>query len=169
MTHPLISLIAAISKTRVLGNSKGQTASDQIPWKIPTDMQFFRQKTTGHVVIMGRTTYQSMGKPLPNRTNLVVTRDPDFQAIGVTVCHSIEEAIQEASEIEQEEIFVIGGGQVYQAALPLADTLYLTIVEGEYEGDVFFPEYESLFRLESKSELLSDNNYSFTFEKYLTI
>lgn len=133
--NPRISLIAAIARNRTIGKN------NELPWRIPEDTKRFRKLTTGHVVIMGRKTFESIGRPLRERTNIVITRDTGYRAEGCTVVHSIEDALKEAKRIEREEVFVIGGGEIYKATLPSADRLYLTIIDKDFEGDVFFPEY----------------------------
>lgn len=124
-----------MGENRVIGN-KGQ-----IPWQLPSDQKRFRALTLGHPVIMGRKTYESIGRLLPKRSNIIVTRDTNYAVEGAIVCHSLNEAFDEAKKVEKEEIFVIGGGQIYHEAIALADKLYLTIVKGTFEGDATFPEY----------------------------
>lgn len=130
-----VSLISAMSKNRVIG--KGGT----LPWDVPEDMKFFMRTTLGHAVIMGRKTYDSMGKPLPRRRNIVVTRSSEFHAEGTEVARTVEEAIALARSTDAEP-FVIGGAEIYKAALPLAQRMYITyipiVIEG---GDTFFPEF----------------------------
>lgn len=161
-----ISIVAAIGKNRELGKN------NKLLWHIPEDMKRFRQLTTGHVVIMGRKTYESIGRPLPNRINIVITRDKKkLQSIkrlnDLIICSSLEEAVEKAKhEIRSsrlpDEIFIIGGGQIYQQALPVTDKLYLTIVEGNFDADTFFPDYsefkKTISRKDGKIETLS---YSF--------
>ena len=156
---PKISLIAAIGKNRELGRG------NQLLFNIPEDMKMFREKTTGHAVIMGRKTFESIGRALPNRTNIVVTRDSSFQApdSSIKVVHSIDEAIEFGKTIETKEIFVIGGAQIYAQALPYADKLYLTVVDKKVgDADAFFPDYSEFKNVlfERKSR---DQNYSYTF------
>ena|SRR3989344_1630170 len=140
----IVSAIAAISaKNRGLGKN------NDLLWKIPDDLRRFKELTTGHVVITGRKNLEAMGRALPNRTNIVVTRDPSYQKEGCVVAHSIEEALEKAREIEKEEIFIIGGGEIYKAALPYTDRLYLTLIEGEKEADVFFPDYSEFTKVVS--------------------
>ncbi len=172
----IISMIAAIGEeNRVLGKD------NKLLWSIPEDMKFFREMTRGHPVIMGRKTFESMGKPLPNRTNIVVTRDEKFKAEGVVVANSIEQALviarseatkqssvssgiasDPASSRNDEEIFIIGGGQIYTQGIKLADRLYLTIVQGNYEGDAFFPDYSEFAKVISQRES-EGNGYKYTF------
>jgi dihydrofolate reductase len=149
MKKPRISMIAAIGATnRVLG-----TNNDLI-WKISDDLKRFKQLTTGHPIIMGRKTYESIGRPLPNRTNIVITHKYDFAPEGVKVVHSLEEAFAEASLVEQEEIFVIGGGDIYTQAIPFADRLYLTLVHEDKDGDIFFPEFFEFTKLITQEDHL---------------
>ncbi|GAB4144421.1 MAG: dihydrofolate reductase DfrA [Patescibacteria group bacterium] len=163
MHKPVISMIAAVGEgNRVIGNNKAEKARDQIPWRIPKDSRYFASTTKGHAVIMGRTTYESMGKPLPERTNFVVTTNPEFEASGCIICGSIEEAIQKASKIEPEEVFIVGGGHIYSSAIKMADRLYITVVQGNYDGDAFFPDY-SEFKKVISSIPDEDNGYKFTF------
>jgi dihydrofolate reductase len=136
-----ISLIAAIgAKTRAIGKDNA------LLWHIPEDLKRFKRLTDGHPVIMGRKTWESLpdrARPLPNRTNIVVTRQEDFRANGAIVTHSLGGAIAHALESNgPDEIFVIGGAELYAAALPRADRLYLTLVEDDAEGDAFFPAYD---------------------------
>jgi len=134
-----VSLIAAISKyDRAIG--EGGT----LPWHLSPDMQRFKELTMGHPVIMGRKTYESIGKALPGRENIVVTRNTDYQAPKTTVVNSIEAALERAGELDHEEVFVIGGGEIYKLALPFADKLYLTLVDKRVPGaDAFFPDYSA--------------------------
>lgn len=145
-TIPRLSLIAALSQNRAIGKD------NKIPWHIPEDLKRFRALTRGHVVVMGRRTFESIGRALPERINIVVTRDPAYTATGCIVVHSLTEALREAKQREKKEIFVIGGGEIYRQALPLADRLYLTLVEGQFEGDTFFPEYSDFNGVVSESE-----------------
>ncbi len=130
-----ISMIAAIaSENRALGKN------NKLIYHIHDDLKRFKKITSGHTVIMGRKTFESIGKPLPNRTNIVITRDQDYFVEGGIVVHSLDEALKMAQEKESDEIFIIGGGQIYNEAINLADKLYLTIVEGNPEADTFFPD-----------------------------
>lgn len=130
----MISIIVAIAHNNVIG------ASNSLIWHISEDLRRFKAITTGHPVIMGRKTYESIGRPLPNRTNVVITRQADFAVEGCTVVHSLQEAI--ALFPENEELFIIGGGQIYAEALPLAKRIYLTEVDADYEGDTNFPQWD---------------------------
>ena len=137
-----VSIIAAIGHNRVVGKD------NDLLWHIPDDLKRFKELTLGHPVIMGRRTWESLPervRPLPGRTNIVVTRDNDWSAEGALIAHSLEEALAIAKEHDQEEVFVIGGGQIYAQALPHTDRLYLTLIDDEKEGHVYFPPYESEF------------------------
>lgn len=130
-----VSAIAAIGKNRELG--KG----NNLLWCIPHDLARFKSITMGHPVIMGRKTFESIGRPLPGRPNIIITRDKSFEAEGCLVTHSIEGAFEEAKDLDDEEVFIIGGGEIYKQAMPYVDKLYLTLIHDEKEGDVFFPDY----------------------------
>ena len=127
------SIIAAVAQNGVIGDK------NSLLWHIPEDMRFFRRISSGHPVIMGRKTFESIGRPLPDRTNVVVTRQADARFEGCRCASSLEEAF--AMFDDSEEVFVIGGAQIYAAALPEADRLYLTVVERDYEGDTSFPQW----------------------------
>ncbi len=138
----MISIIAAIGAVnRALGKD------GDLLWRIPEDLKRFKELTDGHPVIMGRKTWESLPerfRPLPNRMNIVVTRTSNYEAPGAVVVSTIEDALAKAKEAD-EDIFVIGGGEIYTAALPFTDRLYLTLISEEKPGDSFFPEYESVF------------------------
>ncbi len=129
-----ISAIVAKSQNNVIG--KG----NQIPWYLPADLRYFKKTTLHHHVIMGRKTFESIGRPLPKRTNVVITRDIYFAASGCIIAHSVEEALELAKRNSEEEAFIIGGAEIYKLSLPYLDKLYLTEVLAEFEGDKFFPE-----------------------------
>src|SRR5689334_5805891 len=133
----IISLIAALTENRVIGRN------NDLPWHLPDDMKYFMQTTKEHYVIMGRKNYDSIPekfRPLPNRFNIVVTRQKNFEAPGCTVVNSIDEALNIAHANHQMEVFIIGGAEIYKQGLPLATRLYLTEIKTELEGDTFFPE-----------------------------
>lgn len=135
MAGPVISLIAAMANNRVIG------IDNQLPWKLPADMKWFRLHTLGKPVVMGRKTFESFGgRTLPDRLNIVITRDKTYRANDAVVVHSIDEAIAAAGNVE--EIMVIGGASFYQQMLPMAERMYLTFVEMEPAGDAWFPEYD---------------------------
>ena len=153
----MVSLIVAIAQNGVIGDK------NTLLWNIKEDMRRFRTTTTGHPVIMGRKTFDSIGRPLPKRTNVVITRG-DVAYEGCEMVHSLEEAIAKFSA--DEEIFIIGGAQIYAQALPLVDKLYLTIVHRDYEGDTSFPEIDySQWREISREEFERGEEYdgAFTF------
>ena len=135
MTAPL-ALVVAMTPDRVIGKD------GDMPWHIPEDLRHFRRVTTGHAIIMGRKTHESIGRPLPGRQNIVITRNTAAQYPGCDVVHSLEEAIALAREGGDEEPRVVGGGAIYTLALPLATKLILTEVDLDVDGDTFFPEYE---------------------------
>jgi dihydrofolate reductase len=134
--------IAAMSENRVIGNG------NQIPWHLPEDFKWFKQITTGNVIVMGRKTFESIGRPLPNRTTIILSRS-GFDFPGVQTIRSLEEL----PEISDRQIFICGGAQIYEQTLPLCSDLYLTLVKRTVEGDAFFPRFEEDFRL---SEVLRD-------------
>ena len=125
-------------------------------WYIPDDLKRFKALTLGHPVIMGRKTFESilsaLGKPLPGRTNIVITRNTGYRHEGATIAHSLEEAIAKAREIDSEEIFIGGGSEIYRQALSYVDRLYLTLIDDEKDGDAFFPEYEKEFTKKTLEE-----------------
>lgn len=139
MQKPTISIVAAVAENRAIGKD------NKLLWHIPADLRHFKKITFGHPVIMGQRTFESLGKPLPGRLNIVLSRDDHFRPSGVSVASSIGDAIAVASKNDNSEIFFIGGGMVYNQAIKLADKLYLTIVEGEYDADTYFPDY-SMFK-----------------------
>lgn len=142
---PRVSLIAALSKAnRAIG------ISGKLLWQIPGDLPRFKKLTSGHVVIMGLNTYRSIGRPLPNRTNVVVSNE-DIVIDGAIVTRSIDEAFKKADEIEKDEIFVIGGGQIYAQTIDRADRLYLTLVDESPEADTFFPDYSGFVEKEKET------------------
>jgi len=136
-----IALIWAMSRNRVIGRNNA------LPWHLSEDLKYFKRVTMGKPIIMGRKTWESIGRPLPGRTNIVITRNPDFTAPeGVKVVSSLDEAIRMADNVAliegSDEAVVIGGSEIYAQALPLADRLYLTQVHAEVDGDTFFPELD---------------------------
>ncbi|WP_286227082.1 MULTISPECIES: dihydrofolate reductase [unclassified Polynucleobacter] len=129
-TKPAISMIVARSRNHVIGKD------NQMPWKISADLQFFKKVTMGYPIIMGRKTWESIGRPLPGRRNIVVSRNSDYQANGAELVSSLDQALQSLQEFER--VFVIGGQQLFNQAFPLADQLFITEIELEVEGDTFF-------------------------------
>lgn len=132
---PAISIIAAMSKNRVIGKD------NKLPWNIPEDLKHFHSITVGHPVIMGRKTHESIGRVLKNRTNIVITRDLIYKSPGTVISHSLKQAIDEAKKEKPSEIFIIGGAQLYEQAIAIADKLYLTLIYTHVDGDAFFPDY----------------------------
>jgi dihydrofolate reductase len=133
-----------------------------LPWYIPEDLRKFKTLTTGHPIIMGRKTFESIGRPLPNRTNIVITRDSTFHQEGIVVVSSLEMAIHKAQEVESKELFIIGGGEIFRQSIDFADKLYITLVHEEIDGDIIFPEYSAFNKLISKSES-SGNGFTYAF------
>ena len=160
--QPMISLIAAMTPQRVIG------IKNTLPWKLPADMKWFRQHTLTKPIIMGRKTYESFGaRPLPDRLNIVVSRDPKFNAGEATLASSIDEAIQKAKDAP--EVMIIGGASFYEQTLQMADRLYLTLVDADLEGDAWFPDFDQdqWQCLETQSHAKDDKNeYSMTFYIY---
>ena len=135
-----IALVVAVSQNNVIGRD------NQLPWHLPEDLQYFKSVTMGKPILMGRKTFDSIGRPLPGRKNIVITRDLEWDAEGVEVVHSIDDALTAGTDAcavaNSDEIMVIGGAQIYRDCLPIADRLYLTRVEAEIEGDAFFPDID---------------------------
>jgi dihydrofolate reductase len=154
----MISMIAAISrKDRVIGTKEGK-----IPWHIKQDFQYFKEKTTGHPIIMGYKTYKSLPGILPDRKHIVISEKPIETDDDIIIVDDIESAISKAQELDNEEVFIIGGGYTYQQGLKYADRLYITLVDSENEivGDVYFPEYENLFTKTISSRHDSEGPYT---------
>ena len=155
----MICLIAAVSKNLQIG------LHNQMPWHIPEDLEYFKKVTTGYPVIMGRKTFQSIGRPLPYRRNIVLTRDTNFSHDQVEVYHTLEDVLQLCQTFSKS--FIIGGGEIYTAFLPYADYLYLTLIHKDVEGDTSFPFYENHFDcLESWS---AQTGLSYNFDITFTI
>lgn len=159
-----LSIIVAISENNVIGKDNG------LLWRLSGDMQFFKKTTTGHHIIMGRKTFDSLGKRLlPNRTSVVITRNNDYEMPeGGILAHSVDEAV---AKIQNEtEAFIIGGEQIYKASLPLVDTLYVTRVHHSFEGDAFFPEIDLMqWELVSEEHHFADekNEYDYSFQTFV--
>ncbi len=156
----IISIIAAVAKNNVIGNK------NSLPWHLPADMKHFKETTMGHCLIMGQNTHQSIGRPLPGRTNIVLTFDEDYNSKGCTVVTSTDEALRVASAKDEKEVFIIGGASIYKQFFEIADKLYITKINKSFKGDVSFPEIDSKkWRLvtcerHSKSR---DNPYYYSF------
>lgn len=158
----IISMIAAMGTNRAIGKD------NDIPWHLPDDFQYFKQTTEGHHVIMGRKNFESLPprfRPLPNRPNVVITRKDFFDAEGSQVVNSLEEALQIAHENKEPEAFIIGGGQIYQMGLEVADKIYLTEIDGSFDGDTFFPEFDhQLWKETSRLHHPVDEKHKFAFD-----
>lgn len=151
-----LSIIVAMAQNRAIGRN------NQLLWHISADLRRFKAITMGHTIIMGRRTYQSIGRPLPGRRNIVVSRNPSFSAEGCTVAQSLEAAL--ALCPAGDEAFVIGGGQIYAQALPLAHRMYITLVHSDMEADTFFPEYDpAQWRVVAEQEDSQADGLAFTF------
>ncbi len=164
----MISIIVAVANNNVIGKD------NTLIWHLPADMKFFKEKTSGHCIITGRKNYESIPekfRPLPNRTNIVITRQKNYEAPGAIVVGSIEEAIEKAKQTTDNEIFIIGGAEIYKQALRYVDKIYFTKIYHEFNGDVFFPKIEtSEWKETSRTKGLIDekNKYEhdfITFEK----
>ena len=132
--------IAAMSENRVIGNG------NKIPWHLPEDFKWFKKMTTGQIIVMGRKTFESIGKPLPNRTTIVLSRT-NFKQPGVQMISDLNEIERVVPDLAGQEVFICGGAQIYEQALPLCSDLYLTLVKRTVEGDAFFPPFENQFEL----------------------
>lgn len=155
-----IVLVAAVAKNGVIGRDNA------LPWRLKGDMQFFRRTTIGHTVVMGRKTWDSLGRPLPNRHNVVVTRNAAFKAEGAEVASSLETALAAGGD---GSIFVIGGAEIYRQALPYADRLLITEVDAEVEGDACFPAFDHSAFVESARVLHpadADNDFPYSLVEY---
>lgn len=159
----MISYFVAMDQNRVIGKD------NDLPWKLPADLAYFKKKTTGHTIIMGRKTYESIGRPLPNRKNVILTRDKQFSAKGCMIIHSIDDALSLMNENEEEEYFIIGGSDLFQAFLPYVERMYITFIHEQFEGDTFFPEVDlSHWKLLSREKGKKDekNRYDYEFLVY---
>jgi len=157
----IISCIVAVARNGVIGQD------NEIPWYLPADLGYFKRVTMGHCVLMGRNCYASIGRPLPKRTNIIITRDPFFISSACLVARSIPEALHMAHETGDEEAFIIGGGQIYEQSVAYWDKLYLTEVDADIPGDVYFPALDmSEWKLISESKHLKDekNQYDYSFK-----
>jgi dihydrofolate reductase len=157
-----LSAVVAMSQNRVIGNN------NQLPWHLPADLKHFKAITTGNTIVMGRKTYESIGKPLPNRTNVILTRNLNFNAPGCVVINQFAEVWDkiDISSPQAQEIFIIGGAQIYKQLLPEIQRIYLTIVHQAFQGDAFFPEInkQQWQELECVTHLADANNlYNYSF------
>ena len=163
-----ISLIAAMAQNRTIGRDTAD-GKPGLPWHLPDDFAYFKQKTSGHAIIMGRKSLDALGKPLPKRTNIVITRNPDFRPDGVVVVNRLEAALEAAEQAEaahtQPELFVIGGAEIYALALPVANRIYLTEIHRNYDGNASFPEFDKTEWTEvSRQPHPADNRHEAAFD-----
>lgn len=155
--QPVLSAIVAMGENRVIGKD------NQLPWRLPADLKHFKSITTGHPIVMGRKTFESIGKALPNRLNIVLTRDAAYQAPGCIVVTTIDDALIQAQALE---VFIIGGAEVYKQLLPRIHRIYLTIVHHDFDGDAFFPvfdeqEWKEVDKVRHEPD--ADNAYAYSF------
>nr|AIA16847.1 Dihydrofolate reductase [uncultured bacterium] len=161
-----ISLILAADENNCIGKN------NTLPWHLPADMKLFREKTMGHCVVTGRKNYESIPdrfRPLPGRTNIVITRNKEYAAPGATIVHSLDAGIDTARQLGETEVFVIGGGEIFRQALPIAEQIYLTRIHHVFTGDVFFPALEPLeWKETERHDFPPDerNKYGFSFRVY---
>ncbi|MFT6310209.1 MAG: dihydrofolate reductase [Porticoccus sp.] len=151
----MLSLIVARASNGVIGKN------NQLPWYLPADLKYFKAVTMGKPIVMGRKTFESIGRPLPGRQNIVVTRNADFTSSGITVVHSVEAAIAAANDVE--EIMLIGGSELYKRSLPLVDRIYLTEIHQDFDGDAHFPPLDSQWREISREDHVSDDGLAYSF------
>ena len=159
----MITIIAAIAKNNALGKN------NDLIWHLPADLKRFKKITSGHFILMGRNTFESIGKPLPNRTTIIITRNKEYYKDGCLIAHSLEEAIELASS--EEQLFIIGGAQIYKETLAkgLADQLDITLVHQEFEADAFFPEIDKeIWKEVAREDFVADekNDFHYSFVSY---
>jgi len=155
----MIASVFAMSENRVIGNK------NQLPWHLPADLKFFKNLTTGHPVIMGRKTYESIGKPLPHRTNIIITRQPDYQQLDCVVVNNVTSALEVAQKISPD-VFIIGGAEILRQALSYIDTMFLTLIHENFTGDTFYPalnpqDWEEVSRQDFSRDEKNKFDYSF--------
>ncbi|QJX49112.1 dihydrofolate reductase [Hymenobacter taeanensis] len=153
----MTGLVVAVAQNGVIGGD------NRLLWHLPLDLKHFKELTQGHPIVMGRRTYESIGRPLPNRTNIIVTRQPNWQAPGCEVAYSVPQALEMARALD-EQVMVIGGGEIYRQALPAAEVVYLTEVHHDFEGDVTFPELSPVeWREETRERHEPDEKHAYPF------
>ncbi|MFD3450075.1 dihydrofolate reductase [Microbacteriaceae bacterium 4G12] len=158
----MISLMVAMDQNRVIGRN------NDLPWRLPADLAYFKRVTMGHPIVMGRKTFESIGRPLPGRENIVVTRNKEYEAAGCKVIHSLKDLLERPKQRE-EELFIIGGAEIFKEALPVADRLYITHIDEVFEGDTYFPEIANeQWHIVSKEKGIKDesNPYNYYFTVY---
>ncbi|MEQ8241307.1 MAG: dihydrofolate reductase [Cyclobacteriaceae bacterium] len=157
-----ISMIAAMGSNRVIGKDNG------IPWHLPDDFNYFKSTTKGHHIIMGRKNFESLPKnyrPLPDRTNFVITRNKNYAEPGIEVFHNLEDALAKTKQNNEEEAFIIGGGEIYKMGLDYCDRIYLTEIDGAFDGDVHFPEFDkSAYTEVSRKHHGTDERHKYAFD-----
>jgi dihydrofolate reductase len=159
----LIKILVAFDENRVIGKNNA------LIWHLPADLQRFKTLTTGHVIIMGRKTYESIGRPLPNRTTIAITRQETFNPEGILVSHSLEEAILKAKSISREDIYIVGGAEIYQMSLAVADQILVTQLHDIFDGDTYFPEIPlDTWEIVTREKGISDekNKFQYSFLTY---
>jgi len=159
----VLKILVAFDENRVIGKNNA------LIWHLPADLKRFKALTTGHVIIMGRKTFESIGRPLPNRTTVVISRQQDLKIEGVILAHSVEEAILKAKSISRDDIFIVGGAEIYQLSLPLADQILVTQLHDIFEGDAFFPEISpAIWEVTEQERGVTDeqNAYQFSYITY---
>ncbi|MHA8081200.1 dihydrofolate reductase [Aquirufa regiilacus] len=159
----MLKILVAFDENRVIGKN------NTLIWHLPADLKRFKTLTTGHVIIMGRKTFESIGKPLPNRTSIVISRQTDLQIDGAIIAHSVEEAILKAKSITREDIYIVGGAEIYALSLPLADQILVTQLHDIFEGDAYFPEIPTeTFEVTEKERGITDekNAYQYSYITY---
>ncbi len=162
MSKPRVSLICAMDRNRLIGNN------NQLPWHLPADLKLFKKTTLGKPVIMGRKTYESIGKALPGRQNIVITSRLDWSAANCDVANNVDQALELATGAE--EVMLIGGASLYRQTIDIADIIYLTIIDHSFSGDTWFPEFDLRHWKVAKREVFDSdqgNQYSFSFVKYI--
>ena len=158
----MLKILVAFDENRVIGKN------NTLIWHLPADLKRFKALTTGHVIIMGRKTFESIGKPLPNRTSIVISRQADLQIEGAIIAHSVEEAILKAKSITREDIYIVGGAEIYALSLPLADQILVTQLHDIFEGDAYFPEIPAeIFEITEKERGITDEKNAYQYS-YLT-
>jgi dihydrofolate reductase len=159
----MISLLLAMDRNHVIG------LNNDLPWRLPKDLRFFKEKTTGNTIVMGRKTYDSMGGALPNRTNVIITNSKKSFPENVDVVHNLESIREWDKENPGEEVFVIGGGNIFKQILPFADRMYITWIDHDFDGDTYFPEFSELdwsLTSKRKGEKNETNPYNYYFLQY---
>ena len=151
----MISLIVAHDKNHVIGYE------NKMPWHLPGDLQYFKEMTMGKPIIMGRKTFESIGRPLPGRRNIVITRNKNYSAEGIEIVGSLDEALELAGDVP--EIMIIGGAQIFEQALEIADKLYVTLIHHEFKGDTYFPQYEGWHMTSCQEPIQAAEGFTFQY------